>query len=172
MPCPYGILGVATQQEPPTGRALDRCTLPARRGARIETGGVGVVARVGLYALGRFADALGFGAALSARIVPAGERFPFPDRGKVLVHAMLTLAAGGDASPPRSARSNTDGPGPADHKPMARSNDSTAPWPTSGPTPAPTPQTTSAPAPLTASSTPSGHERRHGGPNLTYAVIR
>jgi Transposase DDE domain group 1 len=65
--------------------------------ARIETGGVGVVAHVGLHALGRFADAVGLGAALSARMLPAGERFPLHDRGKVLVHAMLTLAAGGDA---------------------------------------------------------------------------
>jgi hypothetical protein len=65
--------------------------------ARIETGGGGVVAHVGLHALGRFADALGLGAALSARIVPAGERLPLHDRGKVLVHAMLTLAGGGDA---------------------------------------------------------------------------
>ncbi len=65
--------------------------------ARIETGGDGVVAHVGLHLLGRFADALGLGAALSARIVPTGERFPFHDRGKVLVHAMLTLAGGGDA---------------------------------------------------------------------------
>jgi Transposase DDE domain group 1 len=65
--------------------------------ARIETGGDGVVAHVGLHALGRFADALGLGAALSSRIVPTGERFPFHDRGKVLVHAMLTLAGGGDA---------------------------------------------------------------------------
>src|SRR5207302_515986 len=32
--------------------------------ARIETGGGGVVAHVGLHALGRFADALGMGAAL------------------------------------------------------------------------------------------------------------
>src|SRR5438445_2098285 len=65
--------------------------------ARIETGGGGVVAHVGLHALGRFADALGLGAALSARIVAAGERLPLHDRGKVLVHAMLTLAGGGDA---------------------------------------------------------------------------
>ena len=65
--------------------------------ARIETGGDGVVAHVGLHALGRFADALGLGAALSARIPPGGERFPLHDRGKVLVHAMLTLAGGGDA---------------------------------------------------------------------------
>ena len=65
--------------------------------ARIETGGDGVVAHVGLHALGRFADALGLGAGLSARIAPGGERFPLHDRGKVLVHAMLTLAGGGDA---------------------------------------------------------------------------
>src|SRR5205085_7892804 len=65
--------------------------------ARIETGGDGVVAHVGLHALGRFADTLGLGAVLSARIVPAGERFPLHDRGKVLVHAMLTLAGGGEA---------------------------------------------------------------------------
>lgn len=49
--------------------------------ARIETGGDGVVAHVGLHLLGRFADALGLGAALSARIVPTGERFPLHDRG-------------------------------------------------------------------------------------------
>lgn len=67
------------------------------RRARIETGGDGVVAHVGLHALGCFADKLGFGAALSSRIAPSGERFPLHDRGKVLVHAMLTLAGGGDA---------------------------------------------------------------------------
>jgi hypothetical protein len=66
-------------------------------GARIETGGDGVVAHVGLHTLGRFADALGLGAALSSRIAAGGERFPLHDRGKVLVHAMLTLAGGGDA---------------------------------------------------------------------------
>ena len=65
--------------------------------ARIETGGDGVVAHVGLHALGRYADAVGLGSALSAQIFPAGERLPFHDRGKVLVHAMLTLAGGGDA---------------------------------------------------------------------------
>ncbi len=65
--------------------------------ARIETGGDGVAAHVGLHALGRYADAIGLGAALSARIPATGERFPLHDRGKVLVHAMLTLAGGGDA---------------------------------------------------------------------------
>ena len=65
--------------------------------ARIESGGDGVAAHVGLHALGRFADACGLGAALSAQVWPSGERFPFHDRGKVLVHAMLTLAGRGDA---------------------------------------------------------------------------
>src|SRR6266540_1264393 len=67
------------------------------RRARIETGGDGVAAHVGLHALGRYADALGLGGALSAQMWPAGERWPFHDRGKVLVHAMLTLAGGGEA---------------------------------------------------------------------------
>lgn len=63
----------------------------------IETGGDGVAAHVGLHALGRFADAFGVSTALSQRIAATGERLPVHDRGKVLVHAMLTLAGGGDA---------------------------------------------------------------------------
>ena len=43
---------------------------------------VGSSRMLGLHALGRFADAVGLGAALSARIVPAGERFPLHDRGR------------------------------------------------------------------------------------------
>jgi hypothetical protein len=65
--------------------------------ARIESGGDGVAAHVGLHVLGRYADACGLGAALSAQIFATGERFPLHDRGKVLVHAMLTLAGGGEA---------------------------------------------------------------------------
>lgn len=68
----------------------------ARR-VKIEAGGEGVVAHVGLHALGSFADRLGLGNSLSARIPPAGERFPLHDRGKVLVQAMLMLAGGGEA---------------------------------------------------------------------------
>jgi len=64
---------------------------------KIEGGGVGVVAHVGLHALGSFADRLGLGEALSARIPPPGERFWLHDRGKVLVQAMLILAGGGEA---------------------------------------------------------------------------
>jgi Transposase DDE domain group 1 len=67
------------------------------RRVRIEAGGDGAVAHVGLHALGSFADRLGLGDALSARIPPAGERLPVHDRGKVLVQAMLMLAGGGES---------------------------------------------------------------------------
>ncbi len=63
----------------------------------IEAAGEGVVAHVGLHALGAFADRLGVGDALSARIPPAGERLPVHDRGKVLTQAMLMLAGGGES---------------------------------------------------------------------------
>jgi hypothetical protein len=67
------------------------------RRVRIEAAGEGVVAHVGLHALGAFADRLGLGDGLSERIRPAGERLPVHDRGKVLVHAMLMLAGGGES---------------------------------------------------------------------------
>ncbi|MGH9260253.1 MAG: IS1380 family transposase, partial [Acidimicrobiales bacterium] len=67
----------------------------ARR-VRIEAGGEGVVAHVGLHALGAFADRLGLGDALSAAVRPTGERLPVHDRGKVLTHTMLMLAGGGE----------------------------------------------------------------------------
>jgi hypothetical protein len=63
----------------------------------IETGGEGVAAHVGLHALGAFADRLALGDALSACIPSAGERLPLHDRGKVLTHAMLMLAGGGES---------------------------------------------------------------------------
>jgi hypothetical protein len=63
----------------------------------VEPGGAGVVAHVGLHALGAFADRLGLGDSLSARIVPAGERLPLHDRGKVLVQTSLMLAGGGES---------------------------------------------------------------------------
>ena len=67
------------------------------RRVRIEAEGDGVVAHVGLHALGALADRLGLGGALSARIPPRGERLPVHDRGKVVVQAMLMLAGGGEA---------------------------------------------------------------------------
>lgn len=63
----------------------------------VEGAGDGVVAHVGLHALGSFADRLGLGDALSARIVPTGERLPLHDRGKVLTQAMLMIIGGGEA---------------------------------------------------------------------------
>jgi hypothetical protein len=63
----------------------------------VEDGGGGVVAHVGLHALGAFADRLRLGDSLSARAPVTGERLPVHDRGKVLVQAMLMLAGGGEA---------------------------------------------------------------------------
>lgn len=63
----------------------------------VEGGGEQVVAHVGLHLLGAFADRLGLGDSLSARIPITGERLPVHDRGKVLVQAMLMLAGGGEA---------------------------------------------------------------------------
>ena len=63
----------------------------------VGTGGTQVVAHVGLHLLGSFADRLGLGDSLSTAIVPAGERLPLHDRGKVLAQAMLVLAGGGEA---------------------------------------------------------------------------
>ena len=65
----------------------------------VEAGGTQVVAHAGLqlHALGCFADRIGLGASLSTAIPWAGERAPFHDRGVVLTHAMLMLAAGREA---------------------------------------------------------------------------
>lgn len=63
----------------------------------VEPGGTGVVAHVGLHALGAFADRMGLGDALS-RVIPwRGGGFPVHDRGKVLVQMALTLAGGGES---------------------------------------------------------------------------
>ncbi len=69
------------------------CTVPVV----VEGGGEGVVAHVGLHALGAFADRLGLGHSLSAAVPWTGERAPTHDRGKVLAQAMLMLAGGGEA---------------------------------------------------------------------------
>ena len=64
---------------------------------RVTGGGDQVAAHGGLFVLGRFADGLGLGEALSAVVAPGGERAPVHDRGKVLVHVLLMLAGGGEA---------------------------------------------------------------------------
>jgi hypothetical protein len=63
----------------------------------VEPGGKGVVAHVGLHALGSLADSLGLGTALSSCINPANQRAPRHDRGKVLVQMALVLAGGGES---------------------------------------------------------------------------
>ncbi len=63
----------------------------------VEPDGTGVVAHLGLHALGSFADRLGLGDSLSARIPVTGERLPIHDRGKVLVQVALMLAGGGES---------------------------------------------------------------------------
>lgn len=63
----------------------------------VEAGGTQVVAHAGLHALGRFADRIGLGRSLLVAMPWAGERAPLHDRGVVLTHAMLMLAAGGEA---------------------------------------------------------------------------
>jgi hypothetical protein len=63
----------------------------------VESGGSGVVAHVGLHALGSFADKLGLGSLLSEQIPVRGERLPLHDRGKVLVQMALMLAGGGES---------------------------------------------------------------------------
>jgi len=67
------------------------------RRVMVEPRGDQVAAHVGLHALGAFADRLGLGVALSARIPVTGKRQPLHDRGKVLVHQMLVLAGGGES---------------------------------------------------------------------------
>lgn len=67
------------------------------RRVKVETGGTGVVAHVGLHAVGAFADRLGLGKALSDAIVWRGLGVPVHDRGKVLVQSALMLAGGGES---------------------------------------------------------------------------
>ena len=57
------------------------------RRVKVETGGTGVVAHVGLHAVGSFADRLGLGDALSGAVVWRGPGVPVHDRGKVLTQA-------------------------------------------------------------------------------------
>ena len=66
------------------------------RRIKVEAGGTGVVAHVGLHALGAFADRIGLGTALSGAVTYRGRVTPVHDRGKVLVQTALTLAGGGE----------------------------------------------------------------------------
>ena len=67
------------------------------RNVKVESGGTGVVAHVGLHAVGSLADRLGLGDALSGAIPWEGAGVPVHDRGKVLVQFALALAGGGES---------------------------------------------------------------------------
>ncbi len=67
------------------------------RNVVVEAGGTQVVGHVGLHALGAFADRLGVGESLSRAVGWAGAGTPVHDRGRVLTHAMLMLAGGGES---------------------------------------------------------------------------
>lgn len=66
------------------------------RNVTVEAGGTQVVGHVGLHVLGSFADRLGLGETLSEAVGWKGPGVPLHDRGKVLTHAMLMLAGGGE----------------------------------------------------------------------------
>ncbi len=61
---------------------------------KVEAGGNGVVAHVGLHALGSFADRLGLGPLISS-VIPQSP-FVSHDRGKVVLQTALMLAGGGE----------------------------------------------------------------------------
>jgi len=64
---------------------------------KVEAGGSGVVAHVGLHALGSFADRLGLADCVSSRLRAGTRRAPLHDRGKVLVQTALMVAGGGES---------------------------------------------------------------------------
>ena len=80
-----------------TERGISEMDCSSTCDVRVTAGGDQVAAHGGLFVLGRFADGLGLGEALSAVLPPSGERAPSHDRGKVLVHVLLMLAGGGEA---------------------------------------------------------------------------
>ena len=64
---------------------------------KVEPGGSGVVAHLGLHALGSFADRMGLAAALSSRLRGRTSRAALHDRGKLIVQIALMLAGGGES---------------------------------------------------------------------------
>jgi hypothetical protein len=62
---------------------------------RVMGGDTSTVGHVGVHMLGELADRIGLTSALSNAVVPAGERAPVHDRGRLLVQAAVTLASGG-----------------------------------------------------------------------------
>ena len=80
----------------PERKGISEVNANSTMNVAVESGGSQVVAHVGLHALGAFADRMGVGEALSQAVGWKGPGVPVHDRGRVLVHAMLMLAGGGE----------------------------------------------------------------------------
>ena len=80
----------------PDRKGIFEVNVNSTRTVVVEGGGSQVVGHVGLHALGAFADRLEVGEALSSAVGWQGPGAPIHDRGKVLTHAMLMLAGGGE----------------------------------------------------------------------------
>ena len=63
----------------------------------MEGGGTQVAAHAGLHALGAFADGIELGEAISDAIAGTTGRLMAHDRGRVMIHLLLTLAGGGES---------------------------------------------------------------------------
>jgi hypothetical protein len=106
---PFGLTGARPRKSPSSrgNCCCEAADFPEQKGmfqsanstrrVVVEPGGTGVVAHVGLHALGCFADRLGLGDSLLSRLPWRGGGFPIHDRGKVLVQCALVLAGGGES---------------------------------------------------------------------------
>ncbi|TML36951.1 MAG: hypothetical protein E6G27_18390 [Actinobacteria bacterium] len=81
---------------PPSQEGTSGMNANSTRHVVVEPGGEQVAAHVGLHSLGRFADAMALGEALSAAI-PTNGRVLLHDRGRVVLQTMLMLAGRGEA---------------------------------------------------------------------------
>ena len=81
----------------PNQKGISEMNATSTENVVVEAGGGQVVADVGLHALGRFADRVGVGSALSAAVGWQGPGRPIHDRGRVLTQTMLMFSGGGDS---------------------------------------------------------------------------
>jgi hypothetical protein len=88
---------VSKPAESPNQKGTSEVNGNSTRRVKVEPGGTGVVAHVGLHAVGAFADRPGLGDALSGAVHWRGPGMAVHDRGKVLTQAALVLAGGGES---------------------------------------------------------------------------
>ena len=86
-----------SRQQFPEQEGISEMNATSTRIVVVEAGGTQVVGHVGLHALGAFADRLGVAETLSQAVGWTGPGRPVHDRGRVLCHAMLMLAGGGES---------------------------------------------------------------------------